>query len=208
MMDDPKLLWYVNRASGLVLLVLFTVVILLGQYSTRRTGGTISPRFVWLELHRNLSLLSLVMLAVHVGTSVADDYVDISLLDVVIPFASPYRRFWLGLGTIAVDLLVALAVTTALRHRLPYRGWLTVHRLAYLMWPVSVVHGLGSGTDALGSVALAVTVGCAAAVLVGALLRVRARRRERWAAEQSPLADLPLPQQPYRQPAGLPREPW
>jgi sulfoxide reductase heme-binding subunit YedZ len=170
-LNDPKTLWYLNRASGLVLLVVFTAAIVLGQYATRRRVRSPAPRFVWLELHRNLSLLGLVLLVLHVATSVADDYVDIALVDVVLPFRSPYRPFWLGLGTIALDLLLALAVSTALRHRIGYRTWRTVHRLAYLMWPVAVVHGLGTGTDARGRPALLLTFGCLAAVLVSTMVR-------------------------------------
>lgn len=170
-LSDPKTLWFLNRASGLVLLVVFTLAVLLGQYTARSRRGRWTPRFVWLELHRNVSLLGLVLLVLHVATSVADDYVDISLADAVLPFGSPYRTFWLGLGTLAVDLVVAVAVTTALRYRIPYTRWRLTHRLAYLAWPVSVVHGLGTGTDARGGAALPLTIGCVAAVVTGGLIR-------------------------------------
>jgi sulfoxide reductase heme-binding subunit YedZ len=170
LLSDQKALWYLNRASGLVLLVVFTLAILLGQYSTRSRQRAGTPRFVWLELHRNLALLGLMLLVVHVITSVLDDYVDIDLLDAVVPFASPYRPFWLGLGTVALDLLFAVALTTALRHHISYRAWRITHWLVYPMWPLSIVHGLGTGTD-MGLAAILLTAACTAVVLFGLLWR-------------------------------------
>jgi methionine sulfoxide reductase heme-binding subunit len=195
MLSDPKLLWYLNRATGLVLLVVFTVAVLLGQYTSRRRQKAWTPRFVWLVLHRNITLIGLVLLVLHIATSVADDYVDISIADVVLPFGSPYRTFWLGLGTVALDLLLAVALSTALRHRIRYSRWRLLHWLAYLAWPVSVIHGWGTGTDARGRAALLLTIGCAAAVLIGGLLRVLAAARDRRAAlAQGPptLPNLPV----------------
>lgn len=202
LLTDPKGLWYLNRASGLVLLVVFTLAILLGQHATRRRENSVAPRFLWLELHRNLTLVGLMLLVLHVFTSVADEYVDISVVDVVVPFASPYRPFWLGLGTVALDLMVAILVTTALRHRIRYRIWRIAHWAAYLVWPVSVVHGLGTGTDALGGAGFSLTIGCLAAVLASTALRITAAIRERLAE--------PAPGQDARRPAArmsvLPRE--
>jgi sulfoxide reductase heme-binding subunit YedZ len=179
LLSDQKALWYLNRASGWVLLVVFTLAILVGQYATRRGQRARAPRFVWLELHRNLTLLGLMLLVVHVITSVVDDYVDIDLLDVVVPFASPYKPFWLGLGTLAVDLVLAIAVTTALRHRIPYRAWRTTHWLAYLMWPVSIVHGLGTGTDMGSLTAILLTAACVILVLIGLVRRASLAVRDR-----------------------------
>jgi methionine sulfoxide reductase heme-binding subunit len=164
-------LWYYNRASGLVLLVLFTAVVLLGQLSTAR-DRPLAPRFVSVALHRNLSAIAFALLAVHVATSVADSFVDISLVDAVVPFLSPYRPVWLGLGTVALDVLVAVGVTTLLRHRIPLHTWRTTHALSYLAWMTAVVHGLGTGTDTRRELTLVVTFACVTLVVLGTLLRV------------------------------------
>jgi methionine sulfoxide reductase heme-binding subunit len=179
-------LWYLNRASGLVLLVLLTVAVLLGQIATGRRSPRWLPRFVSVELHRNLSLLAAAFLALHVATAVADSFVDISVLDAVVPFRSPYRPFWLALGTFALDLMLAVLVTTALRHRLPRPVWRGVHWVSYLAWPAAVLHGLGTGTDTRSRLTVLVTFGCIAAVVVGGLLRLAgssaARPAVRWLA--------------------------
>ena len=111
------------------------------------------PRFVLDALHRNVSLLVLAILAVHIGTSVLDSFAPIRLVDAVVPFVSAYRPIWLGLGALAFDLLLAVLITSVLRRQFGHRAWRLVHWLAYVSWPVAVVHGLATGTDAKAGVA-------------------------------------------------------
>jgi sulfoxide reductase heme-binding subunit YedZ len=172
LLGDPAALWYLNRASGLVLLVVFTLSLLLGQLATVRVNSDLVPRFVTLELHRNVSLVALLLLVLHVSTSVIDGYVDISLLDALVPLRSPYRPVWLGLGSLALDLLLAVALTTLVRHRMPYTGWRIVHYLAYLAWPLAVLHGLGTGTDTRRQYTLLITFVCITLVVFGLLIRL------------------------------------
>ena len=123
------------------------------------------PRFVVSALHKNAALLAVAALAVHIVTSVLDSYAPIHIADVFLPFVSAYRPIWVGLGAVAVDLLLALVITSLARERLGYRGWRAVHWTAYACWPVAVVHGLGSGSDTrLGWVQIIYVV-CVAAVL-------------------------------------------
>lgn len=109
-------------------------------------------------------------------TSVLDGFAPITLLDGILPFLSPYRPLWLGLGALAFDLLIALAVTSLLRRRLGYRSWRAIHWLAYASWPVAVLHGLGTGTDTKLWWMLALTAACAAAVLAAVLVRIARAR--------------------------------
>jgi DMSO/TMAO reductase YedYZ heme-binding membrane subunit len=153
-------LWYATRATGLVALVLLTASMALGLLSSVRYQRPAWPRFVTLGLHRNLSLLALAFTVAHVLTSVLDSFVSIPLQDAVIPFISGYRPFWVGLGAIAFDLMLALTVTSLLRTRLGLRSWRLVHWSAYLCWPVAVLHGLGTGTDTPVRWVLALTAAC------------------------------------------------
>jgi methionine sulfoxide reductase heme-binding subunit len=172
LLDDQAALWYLNRATGLVLLVLFSLALLLGQLATARTANGRVPRFVTLELHRNVTLVALGLLVLHIGAAVVDGYVDIGVLDAVVPWRSPYRPVWLGLGTLAVDIVIVIALTTLVRHRIPYRAWRLSHYLAYACWPVAVLHGLGTGTDTRRQLTLVVTFCCVALVLFGLLVRL------------------------------------
>ena len=166
--------WYVARATGVVTLGFLTASVLLGILTSFRWSSPRWPRFVVEFVHRNVSLLVLVFLAIHVVTVVADSFAPIRWIDVVVPFVSAYRPFWLGLGAVAVDLLIALVVTSLLRHRIGFTTWRFVHWLAYACWPVAVLHGLGTGSDTRTGLVLVFTAACVVSVLVAAGLRVGA----------------------------------
>jgi len=165
-------LWYAARATGLVALLLLTVSVLLGILTASRFASQTWPRFLSQGLHRNLSLLVLVFLALHVGTTVLDTYTSISLTAAFVPFASAYKTAWLSLGAVALNLLLALVMTSLVRKRLGHRSWRRVHWLAYACWPVAVAHGLGIGTDRSTTWVLALSMACVLAVLATAAWRL------------------------------------
>ena len=141
-------LWYATRASGLMALVLFTLTMVLGITTTTRARARNWPGFAQQEMHRRISMIAVVFLGIHVVTSVLDTYVNISWAAVVIPFTSSYGTFWVGVGAIALDLMIAVFVTSLLRARMRPGTWRAVHWLAYLSWPVALAHTFGMGTDA------------------------------------------------------------
>jgi DMSO/TMAO reductase YedYZ heme-binding membrane subunit len=161
--SDP--LWFTTRACGTVALILLTATTVLGVAGAVRYTPSAFGRFEIAALHRNLSLLSLVLLGVHIGTALADTYVPIGWVSAFLPFVSPYRTLWVGLGTLAFDLLLAVSVTSAIRLRIGLRRWKTVHLLAYAAWPASVFHAAGTGTDTKLGPQLALYALCIAAVI-------------------------------------------
>ncbi len=170
---SPTAYWYLTRATGGVALLLLTASVVLGILgSIRFSVAPRWPRFAIDTLHRDTSLLVIVLVVLHVITTVLDGFAPISLIDGLIPFRSPYRPLWLGLGTLSFDLLIALVVTSLLRRRLGYRSWRAVHWLAYASWPVAVLHTLGTGTDVKSWWLLVLTVACVAAVVIAALARI------------------------------------
>lgn len=157
--------WYLTRASGLVSLMLLTTTILLGVVASVGWTSERWPRFLSQDVHRNVSLLCLVFLGIHVATTVLDGYVPIGVVNVFVPFTSPYRPIYVGLGAVGLDLLVAVLITSGLRHRIGYGSWRFVHWLAYLCWPIALIHGLGTGTDTQLPATLAIEAACTATVL-------------------------------------------
>ena len=139
--------WYLMRGSGVVSLLLLTAVSALGMATVSRWRPGRVPRFVTLGLHRNLSLLAVVFLAIHVLTAVVDPQASVRAVSVFVPAISDRYGLWLGLAALALDLVIALVVTSLLRRRLPDALWRGVHWLAYLAWPVALLHGAGMGTD-------------------------------------------------------------
>jgi predicted ferric reductase len=166
-------LWVLARATGAVTLLLLTLTVALGIVGRQRWAPRRTPRFVVEHLHRSTALLVVVLLVVHVTASVVDGYVQIRLVDAIVPFVGAYHPVWLGLGTLALDLLVALVVTSLLRARLGLRAWRAVHLLAYVCWPVAAVHGVGIGTDG-GTTGwmLWLTLACAAVVVAAVAVRL------------------------------------
>jgi sulfoxide reductase heme-binding subunit YedZ len=142
-----KALWYLTRGTGAVSLLLLTVSVVLGIAHSVRWAPRRMPRFVVADLHRNVSLLVVVFIVIHVATSVIDSFAPIRWLDAIIPFGSRYRPVWLGLGALAFDVLIAVAVTSLVRARMGYRVWRAIHWTAYGSWAVAVFHGVGVGSD-------------------------------------------------------------
>ena len=178
--------WYLTRSTGAVALLLLTLAVALGVIDVRRLSSPRWPRFLLDSLHRNVSLLAMAFLGLHVLTAVLDSFAPISLLDAVVPFTGAYRPFWLGLGAVALDLLLAVTITSLLRKRIGFASWRAIHWLTYASWPVALLHGLGTGSDVKATWLLAASVGCLLIVLAAVLSRLAAgwpeHRRLRGAA--------------------------
>ena len=168
----PSVDWYLTRSTGAVAMLLLTGAVVLGVLDVRRFASPSWPRFVVDSLHRSVSLLALAFVVVHVLTSVLDSFASISLADAFVPFVGSYRPFWLGLGAVSFDLLLAVIVTSLLRARIGFAGWRAVHWLAYASWPLALVHGLGTGSDVKSGWLLVLTVLCTLAVLAAVIARV------------------------------------
>lgn len=170
--------WYATRASGLMALVLLTLTMVLGLTTTTRARARNWPGFAQQEIHRRLSMIAVVFVGIHVLTSVLDSYVNISWAAVVIPFTSSYGRLWVGVGAIALDLMIAVFVSSLLRARMRPTTWRAVHWLAYLSWPVALAHTFGMGTDAGEGWVMGLGAACVAAVALALAWRIRQAARQ------------------------------
>jgi len=173
---NGKALWYLTRGTGAVALVLLTLGLVLGVSASTGWRSRRLPRFLVSGLHRNVTLLALAFVAVHVVTTVVDAFAPIRLWDAVIPFTSAYRPVWLGLGAVAFDLLLALIATSVLRARIGVRAWRAVHLLAYACWPVALVHSLGTGSDSTAGWLQLLAIACTLAVAVSVAWRAVSAR--------------------------------
>jgi DMSO/TMAO reductase YedYZ heme-binding membrane subunit len=174
----PTFLWYLARGSGIAALIILTVSMVLGLVTSARWSNPRWPRFVVELLHRNASLIAFGLVVIHVATVVIDAFAPIGWKDAVIPFLSPYRPVWLGIGAVAFDLLAVILVTSLVRHRIGHRTWRVVHWFAYLCWPLVVVHGLATGSDTKVGFVLVLTMLCVAAVIIALWWRLAVGWRE------------------------------
>ncbi len=175
-MTSPTL-WFLNRGSGVVLLVLLTLSVVLGVLATGRSRAPLWPTFVTQGLHRSLAGVSMMLLAGHALTAVVDEYVDIRWWQALIPVGATYHPLALGLGTLALDVLVLVTLTSMARERLPQRTWFAIHLMTYAAWLVSVAHGLLIGTDAGRTWFQLASAACVVAAAVAAMARVVSVRR-------------------------------
>jgi methionine sulfoxide reductase heme-binding subunit len=188
---DRTMLWYANRGSGVVLIAMFTLSTALGIVATVRAGSARWPRFATQALHRNVSLISVGLLLIHVTVAVLDSFVDLTWLDILVPLQGNYaakHRVGLFLGSAAFDLLAVVVLTSLFRHRMGHRFWRTIHLLSYVCWGAGLWHGIVLGTDTSTIWDLAVTWISVALVAGAVLVRIAT-----WAHERRLAADaLPL----------------
>jgi methionine sulfoxide reductase heme-binding subunit len=158
-------LWAFGRGTGVVALVLFTLSLVLGILT--RSGRPLPGlgRFGAADLHRSTALTATGLVLAHVTTLFLDPYAQLKLVDLALPFLGAYKPVWLGLGTLALDLLAVITVVSLLRHRVGPRVFKGVHWATYLLWPVSLAHALGNGTDALTTWMLTLAAGSVGLVL-------------------------------------------
>lgn len=182
---SDQLLWYTTRGAGAVSLVLLTAVVVMGVLSSLRFQAAGWPRFLTTGLHRNLALVAVVFLGLHIVTAVVDPFTNLGWAAAVIPFSSYYRTFWLGLGTVAAELIAAITVTSLVRGFIGQRAWKALHWLTYAAWPIGVLHGLGTGTDAWSAWFFALTCACVAAVGFAAVYRVTGTSPDALAAHRA-----------------------
>ncbi len=172
-------LWYTTRATGIVTLILLTLTMVLGLATTNRARARNWPGFAQQEIHRRISILAVVFLAIHVVTSILDTYVHIGWIAIFVPFTSPYSRFWVGLGTLALDLMVAVFVSSLLRAHIRPGTWRGIHWLAYATWPIALAHTFGMGTDSREHWVIALGVLCVFSVGLALVWRLRASAKRR-----------------------------
>jgi methionine sulfoxide reductase heme-binding subunit len=204
-------LWYATRASGLMALILLTVTMVLGLTTTTRARARNWPGFAQQEIHRRISILSVAFLGIHVLTSVIDTYVNIGWAAVVIPFVSSYQPFWVGVGAVALDLMLAVFVTSLVRTRLRPGTWRAIHWLAYATWPIALAHTFGMGTDAGEPWVVLLGVACVASVAAALVWRLRTAARQtserltHTSLAETPPKHLALTQSPARHRTGTRR---
>jgi methionine sulfoxide reductase heme-binding subunit len=170
---NAQALWYVSRATGLVSFMLLSLVVVLGVVIARRGKVPGLPRFAGVGLHRNAALFAVVLLVIHIATAIIDPYVTIGWVSAIVPFTSSYEPLWLGLGALAIDLLAAVVVTSLLCFRLGIRLWRAVHWLAYAVWPLAAIHGIGAASDLQSGALLDVVLATIAGVVIAIAWRFR-----------------------------------
>ncbi len=136
--------------AGVFALIGLTVSVGAGLMATDRIFLKPGHRVMAQAVHRAASFGALAFLVIHIVTEILAQRSHV--IDAFIPFLSPYRTFYIGLGTIASDLILLLTVTSILRKRYTAHGkawrWRAIHYTSYVAFVLGVLHGLLGGRDA------------------------------------------------------------
>ena len=169
-----EMLWALGRGNGIVALAFLTLSVALGVATRSARPLFALPRFGVADVHRFVALAGTLLVGLHMGLLFMDPYAKLKLIDFVVPFLGAYRPIWQGLGTVAVDLLIVIVITSLLRQRLGVRTFRVIHWTTYLLWPIAMAHALGNGTDT-GRLWFMTFAGvCALLVIIAVVFRLRA----------------------------------
>ena len=168
----PSPLWFFARSAGFISLAMLTASASLGILVSMRRRSRTWPLFVTDELHRYMTLVFFAFLVLHIVTVLYDPFTRFRPVDVLVPFLSPYRRAWMGLGILAAELSLALAVSGWLRGRIGYRTFRALHYATYAIFPLALIHGLATGSDTRNGWGLAIYLAAGLAVAVPMVSRL------------------------------------
>lgn len=169
---DTTTLWYTTRATGMVVLILLTITVMIGTLTFGRRTWPGVPLFTTRDVHRNIALLAVLLLVVHIVTAVLDPFSRLTWLMVFVPFQGAYRPVYMAAGVVAMELLLVLILTSLSQRWFNARAWRVAHFAAYPCWVLAVVHGTGAGTDAAQDWATGVQIGCGCAVILAIVWRL------------------------------------
>jgi len=146
-LNSQQVTWYLTRAAGLITYLLLWLSTVWGlAIPSKLFSDVLNGEFTF-DFHQFISLLSLGFLGLHVFILTGDRYLPYSLAQVLIPFQSPYRPVWVGIGSLAFYLCLLVTVTFYLRKRIGMKTFRAIHYTSLLAYLFAVVHALFAGTD-------------------------------------------------------------
>ena len=175
-MTSDQFLWVLGRVAGLASYASLAIALLTGIALRTAVLDWLGSNRALRSLHEYTTVLWVPLGGVHVIALLLDHTARINVIDVFVPFLTPYGALGIGLGTLSLDLLLVVTVTAWLKRRMQPGVWRWLHRLSYVAFALMFVHALLGGTDFSDPAVSAITWGAAASLLVLAAFRLRMRR--------------------------------
>jgi methionine sulfoxide reductase heme-binding subunit len=170
-MTADQLLWVLARVAGLGSYAALAVALVTGIALRTAVLDWLASNRVLRSLHEYTTVLWIPLAFMHLVSLVLDSTARIGVLDLVLPFHSSYGTIAIGLGALAVDLLLVVTVTSLLKRHIKPDLWKWLHRLAYAAFALIFVHAVLSGTDFSDPVVSAISWAVAAGLLALGLAR-------------------------------------
>jgi len=145
--DSTQIWWYVTRSAGIIAYLLLWFSTVWGLAVPSKLLNPVLEQAFTFDFHEFISLLSVGFMFLHVGVLMLDRFLPYTLLQVLVPFLSPYRPFWVGLGVIAFYISLLVTITFYLRSKIGAKAFRSIHVLSLLGYLGVTLHGLYAGTD-------------------------------------------------------------
>jgi predicted ferric reductase len=146
--ESPKLYWYLARGTAFIALTLLWASMMLGIGLSTKMARAWPGTPAAFAVHEYVTLLGLVFSIVHALVLLGDAYINFSLNQVLVPFATrDYRPLWVGIGQVGFYVWAVIALSFYVRKRIGQRTWRLIHYASFLMYMTALVHGLFGGTD-------------------------------------------------------------
>lgn len=170
--QHDNLPWYLSRLLSFLALLAITGSVVYGLLLSTGILDAVAHRPITFTLHQDLGAVGLGLAAIHGALLGLDRVVPISLLELAVPFASPYRPIWVGIGQVGLYLIAVVHGSFYVRRRIGQRTWRRLHYLTFLAFVASVIHGVLSGTDSNAPWAWLIYASSAAIVTILLIIRV------------------------------------
>jgi predicted ferric reductase len=146
--DSTQIWWFVTRSAGIIAYLLLWFSTVWGLAVPSRLLNPVLEQTFTVDFHEFISLLSIGFTLLHVFVLMIDRFLPYTPLQILIPFLSPYRPFWVGMGVIAFYITLLVTVTFYLRGKIGVKTFRSIHVLSLLGYLGVTLHGLYAGTDA------------------------------------------------------------
>ncbi|MHB8632154.1 MAG: ferric reductase-like transmembrane domain-containing protein [Candidatus Limnocylindria bacterium] len=146
-MDPQLFVWILARATGVAAYIALCLSILSGVALRTSVLDFLATNRALRSLHDFMTWVWIPLGSAHVASLLFDGTARIAPRDVVVPFQVSYAPVAIGLGTLSLDIVVLITVTSWLRRRMDDRLWRWVHRSSYVAFVTLFLHALLSGTD-------------------------------------------------------------
>lgn len=188
-----RLPWVATRIIGFLSYFAIAGSVVYGLLLSTGILDAIAHRPVSFALHKDLSAIGLGLAGVHAVLLGLDSTVPFSLVEILVPFAAPYRPLWVGVGQVGLYVLAVVYASFSLRRRIGQRAWRSIHYLTFLAFAGATAHGILSGTDTGAAWAWWSYVGTTLAVIFLTAYRIALALEGRRAAADARPAGGPGP---------------
>jgi sulfoxide reductase heme-binding subunit YedZ len=146
-LDSTRSWWYISRAAGLMGYILFWLSTVWGFAISSKILDPVLERTFTYDFHEHLSLLGIGFVALHIIVLLLDTYTPFSPVQLLVPFTSAYRPFWVGIGVISLYITILVTATFYLRKLISRQLFRKIHILSVVAYLGVLLHGVFSGTD-------------------------------------------------------------